>query len=62
MLVLSRKAMERVCIGNDVFITVIGIKGDKVRLGVTAPKDVAVNREEVLKAKLAELQAETKTD
>jgi len=62
MLVLSRKAMERVCIGNDVFITIIGIKGDKVRLGVTAPKHIAVDREEVLKAKLAELQAETKKD
>jgi carbon storage regulator len=60
MLVLSRKAMERVCIGNDVFITIIGIKGDKVRLGVTAPKHVPVNREEVLKAKLAE--SETKKD
>ncbi len=60
MLVLSRKAMERVCIGNDVFITIIGIKGDKVRLGVTAPKHVPVDREEVLKAKLAE--SETKKD
>jgi carbon storage regulator len=60
MLVLSRKAMERVCIGNDVFITILGIKGDKVRLGVTAPKHVAVDREEVLKAKLA--KAETKKD
>jgi carbon storage regulator len=61
MLVLSRKVTERVCIGNDVFITILGIKGDKVRLGVTAPKHVAVDREEVLKAKLAELQ-ETKKD
>jgi carbon storage regulator len=56
MLVLSRRAMERVCIGNDVFITVIGIKGDKVRLGVTAPKHVSVDREEVLIAKQAESQ------
>ena len=36
-----------ICIGNDVKITVLGIKGSQVRIGVDAPKDVAVHREEV---------------
>lgn len=47
MLVLSRKRDERICIGKDVFVTVVEIRGDKVRLGVEAPKDVPVHRQEV---------------
>ena len=47
MLVLSRKKNESIVINNDVVVTVIEIRGDKVRLGIVAPKDVPVHREEV---------------
>lgn len=50
MLVLSRKKNESIVINNDVVITVIEIRGDKVRLGIAAPKDVPVHREEVFEA------------
>ena len=50
MLVLSRKKNESVVINSDVVITVIEVRGDKVRLGIVAPKDVAVHREEVYEA------------
>ena len=50
MLVLSRKKNESIVINNDVIITVIEIRGDKVRLGIVAPKEVAVHREEVYQA------------
>ncbi len=47
MLVLSRRAGERIRIGDDVVLTVVRVQGDKVRLGIEAPPDVAVHREEV---------------
>jgi carbon storage regulator len=47
MLILTRRAGETVMIGNDVTITVLGVKGNQVRLGINAPKDVAVHREEI---------------
>ena len=47
MLVLSRKKNETIVINNDIIITVVEIRGDKVRLGIVAPKDVPVHREEV---------------
>mgnify|MGYP000896337763 CR=1 FL=1 len=47
MLVLSRKKNERIRIGDDIYITVVEIRGDKCRLGIDAPKEVAVHREEV---------------
>jgi carbon storage regulator len=50
MLVLSRKEDERIMIGDDIEITVVEILGDKVRLGIRAPKDVSVHREEVYDA------------
>ena len=50
MLVLSRKKDEKIMIGDDVTLMVIEIRGDKVRLGIDAPKDVAVHREEVFDA------------
>lgn len=50
MLVLSRKKNESIVVNNDVVITVIEIRGDKVRLGIVAPKDVPVHREEVFEA------------
>ena len=50
MLVLSRKKNESIVINNDIIVTVIEIRGDKVRLGIVAPKEVPVHREEVYEA------------
>ena len=50
MLVLSRKKNESIVINNDIVVTVVEIRGDKVRLGIVAPKDVPVHREEVYEA------------
>lgn len=47
MLVLTRRVGETLCIGDDVTITVLAVKGYQVRLGVNAPKDVEVHREEI---------------
>jgi len=47
MLILTRRIGEALMIGEDVTITVLSVKGNQVRLGVTAPRDVAVHREEV---------------
>lgn len=50
MLVLSRKKNESIIINDNITITVIEIRGDKVRLGIEAPKDVTVHRREVYEA------------
>ncbi len=50
MLVLSRQKDESLIIGDDIEITVVDIRGDKVRLGVSAPKEVSVHRKEVYEA------------
>mgnify|MGYP001318486739 FL=1 len=50
MLVLSRKKDEKIVIGENITLMVIEIRGDKVRLGIDAPRDVAVHREEVYDA------------
>ena len=47
MLVLSRKAEESMYIGDDIKITVLDIRGGQVRIGITAPRDIRVHREEV---------------
>ncbi len=47
MLILTRKSGEKLMVGDDVEITVLGVKGNQVRIGVNAPKDIAVHREEV---------------
>lgn len=47
MLILTRRVGETVMIGNDVTVTVLGVKGNQVRVGISAPKDVAVHREEI---------------
>ena len=47
MLILTRKVNETVMIGHDVTITVLSVNGNQVRIGVNAPRDVAVHREEV---------------
>lgn len=50
MLVLSRHRDERILIGDNIIVTVIDIRGDKVRLGIEAPESVPVHREEVYQA------------
>ena len=47
MLVLSRKLGEEIVIGNNIHLMVVAIKGDKVRIGISAPKDVVVDRQEI---------------
>ena len=50
MLVLSRKKNESIVINNDITIVVVEIRGDKVRLGIEAPRDVSIHRQEVFDA------------
>ena len=47
MLILTRRVGETLVIGDDVTVTVLGVRGNQVRLGVNAPKEVAVHREEI---------------
>jgi carbon storage regulator len=47
MLILTRRVGETVVIGDDVTVTVLGVKGNQVRLGVNAPREVSVHREEI---------------
>lgn len=50
MLVLSRHRDESIIIGDDIVVTIVDIRGDKVRLGINAPQDVPVHRQEVFEA------------
>ena len=50
MLVLSRQKDESIMVGDDVEITIVDVRGDKVRLGITAPKEIPVHRREVYEA------------
>ena len=50
MLVLSRHRDESIMIGDDVVVTIVDIRGDKVRLGIDAPQDIPVHRQEVYEA------------
>ncbi|MCA9075912.1 MAG: carbon storage regulator CsrA [Planctomycetaceae bacterium] len=50
MLVLSRQREESIMIGDDIVVTVVEIRGDKIRLGIKAPADVPVHREEIYNA------------
>jgi carbon storage regulator len=54
MLVLSRKKNESIIINDNVVVTVIDVRGDKVRIGIEAPRDVSVHRQEVLDSILNE--------
>lgn len=56
MLILTRRVGETVMIGNDVTVTVLGVKGNQVRIGVNAPRDVAVHREEIFERIKREVQ------
>lgn len=55
MLILTRRVGERLVIGDDIVIEVLGVKGNQVRIGVDAPKDTRVDREEIRKRIQAEM-------
>ena len=57
MLILSRRPGESLTIGDDVVVTVVAVSGNQIRLGITAPREVRVLREEVYKAMREENQA-----
>ena len=57
MLVLTRRVGEKLIIGEDVIVTVLGVKGMQVRVGIEAPRDVMVNREEIYQRILKEQKA-----
>ncbi|CAM5431523.1 carbon storage regulator CsrA [Leifsonia shinshuensis] len=50
MLVLTRKAGERVLIGDDIVVTILDVRGDGVRIGIDAPRGIRIQRDEVVKA------------
>ena len=58
MLILTRRVGESVVIGNEVTVTVLGVKGNQVRIGVNAPRDVTVHREEIFQRIKREEQGE----
>lgn len=58
MLVLTRRKNERIRIGESIVVTVVEIRGDKVRIGIDAPQDIPVHREEVYQAIAARTQSE----
>jgi carbon storage regulator len=57
MLILTRRVGEAICIGNNVKVQIMGINGNQVRIGIEAPKDVVVDREEITARKAAERRA-----
>lgn len=62
MLVLTRKIGELIVIGDDIKIKIVEIKGKQVRIGIEAPRDVAVNREEIYRQKNPDKAMEDDTD
>lgn len=54
MLILTRRVSEEVMIGDDIKIKILGVKGNQVRIGVAAPEEVSVHREEIYQRVLAE--------
>jgi carbon storage regulator len=62
MLVLSRQKDESIMIGDDVEITIVDVRGDKVRLGIAAPREIAVHRREVYDAIQREKKQKTEQE
>ncbi len=62
MLILTRRTGEAVMIGDEVIVTILGIKGNQARIGITAPKDVAVHREEIYEKIQDEQESEDQQD
>ena len=61
MLILTRRVGETLMIGDEITVTVLGVKGNQVRVGVNAPKDVAVHREEIFE-RIKQEQPDPATD
>ena len=66
MLILTRRISESVIIGDNVKVTVLGVKGNQIRIGIEAPKDVSIHREEIYeriqKEKLAKSQGKVDSE
>lgn len=62
MLVITRRVNETLMVGDDVTVTVLGVKGNQIRIGVNAPKEVAVHREEIYDRIKTEKQQESDTN
>jgi len=62
MLILTRRVGETLMIGDDVQVTVLGVKGNQVRIGVNAPKEVSVHREEIYERIKREQQSQLPED